>query len=160
VALERTTFARRRLLHGLAADALARRHERDSSASVSAAVVAHDFEQSGRGTEAAAWWWRAAARSRALYAHEQAYPDLARALALGYSPADVWAVTGDVLVALGRYTEAIGAYEVPLVWRPTRPSLPVLNTTSRKLLDCSRQSTPEANPELRSGRWSSGDHRA
>ena len=57
------------------------------------------------------WWWRAAARSRALYAHEQAYSDLARALALGYSPADVWASTGDVLVALGRYTEAIGAYE-------------------------------------------------
>jgi DNA-binding SARP family transcriptional activator/tetratricopeptide (TPR) repeat protein len=111
VVFERTTFARRRLLHGRAADALARRHERDSSASGSAAVVAHHFEQSGRDAEAAAWWWRAAARSRALYAHEQAYSDLARALALGYSPADVWASTGDVLVALGRYTEAIGAYE-------------------------------------------------
>jgi DNA-binding SARP family transcriptional activator/tetratricopeptide (TPR) repeat protein len=112
VVFERTTFARRRLLHGRAADALARRHERtDSSASVSAAVVAHHFEQSGRDAEAATWWWRAAARSRALYAHEQAYSDLARALALGYSPADVWASSGDVLVALGRYTEAIGAYE-------------------------------------------------
>jgi DNA-binding SARP family transcriptional activator len=112
VVFERTTFARRRLLHGRAADALARRHERmDSAASASAAVVAHHFEQSGRDAEAAAWWWRAAARSRALYAHEQAYSDLARALALGYSPADVWASTGDVLVALGRYTEAIGAYE-------------------------------------------------
>jgi len=111
VVFERTTFARRRLLHGRAADALARRHERDSPASVSAAVVAHHFEQSGRDAEAAAWWWRAAARSRALYAHEQAYSDLARALALGYSPAEVWASTGDVLVALGRYTEAIGAYE-------------------------------------------------
>ncbi len=53
-------------------------------ATVSAAVVAHHFEQSGRDSEAAAWWWRAAARSRALYAHEQAYSDLARALALGY----------------------------------------------------------------------------
>jgi DNA-binding SARP family transcriptional activator/tetratricopeptide (TPR) repeat protein len=112
VVFERTTFARRRLLHGRAADALARRHERmDSAASVSAAVVAHHFEQSGRDAEAAAWWWRAAGRSRALYAHEQAYSDLARALALGYPPADVWASTGDVLVALGRYTEAIGAYE-------------------------------------------------
>ncbi len=111
VVFERTTFARRRLLHGRAADALSRRHERDASTSVSAAVVAHHFEQSGRDAEAAAWWWRAAARSRALYAHEQAYSDLARALALGYSPADVWASTGDVLVALGRYTEAIGAYE-------------------------------------------------
>lgn len=111
VVFERTTFARRRLLHGRAADALARRHERDSPASVSAAAVAHHFEQSGRDAEAAAWWWRAAARSRALYAHEQAYSDLARALALGYSPAHVWASTGDVLVALGRYTEAIGAYE-------------------------------------------------
>ena len=111
VVFERTTFARRRLLHGRAADALSRRHERDAASSVSAAVVAHHFEQSGRDAEAAAWWWRAAARSRALYAHEQAYSDLARALALGYPPADVWAATGDVLVALGRYTEAIGAYE-------------------------------------------------
>jgi DNA-binding SARP family transcriptional activator/tetratricopeptide (TPR) repeat protein len=111
VVFERTTFARRRLLHGRAADALSRRHERDSLASVSAGVVAHHFEQSGRDAEAATWWWRAAARSRALYAHEQAYSDLARALALGYSPADVWASSGDVLVALGRYTEAIGAYE-------------------------------------------------
>ena len=111
VVFERTTFARRRLLHGRAAEALSRRHERDSPTSVSAAVVAHHFEQSGRDAEAAAWWWRAAARSRALYAHEQAYSDLARALALGYSPAEVWASSGDVLVALGRYTEAIGAYE-------------------------------------------------
>ena len=111
VVFERTTFARRRLLHGRAADALSRRHERDSATSVSAAVVAHHFEQSGRDAEAAAWWWRAAARSRALYAHEQAHSDLSRALALGYSPADVWASNGDVLVALGRYTEAIGAYE-------------------------------------------------
>lgn len=111
VVFERTTFARRRLLHGRAADALSRRHERDPSTSVSAAAVAHHFEQSGRDAEAAAWWWRAAARSRALYAHAQAYSDLARALALGYSPADVWASTGDVLVALGRYTEATGAYE-------------------------------------------------
>ena len=111
VVFERTTFARRRLLHGRAADALSRRYERESASGVSAAVVAHHFEHSGRDADAAAWWWRAAARSRALYAHEQAYSDLARALALGYSPADVWASTGDVLVALGRYTEAIGAYE-------------------------------------------------
>jgi DNA-binding SARP family transcriptional activator/tetratricopeptide (TPR) repeat protein/type II secretory pathway predicted ATPase ExeA len=115
VVYERTTFARRRLLHGRAADALARRHDRtpsaDSSATVSPAAVAHHFEQSGRETEAATWWWQAAARSRGLYAHEQAYADLSRALALGYSPADVWTSTGDVLVALGRYSEALGAYE-------------------------------------------------
>ncbi len=109
VVYERTTFARRRLLHGRAADALARRHDRSQSASP--AVVAHHFEQSGREAEAAAWWWQAAARSRALYAHEQAYSDLSRALALGYSPAEVWTSTGDVLVALGRYSEALGAYE-------------------------------------------------
>ena len=115
VVYERTTFARRRLLHGRAADALARRHERtpsvDSAAAVSPGVVAHHFEQSGRETEAATWWWRAAARSRGLYAHEQAYADLSRALALGYSPADVWTSIGDVLVALGRYSEALSAYE-------------------------------------------------
>jgi DNA-binding SARP family transcriptional activator/tetratricopeptide (TPR) repeat protein len=120
VVSERTTFARRRLLHGRAADALARQYDRLSladssatpaSATVTPAVVAHHFEQAGRDAEAAPWWWRAAARSRALYAHEQAYSDLSRALALGYSAFDVWSSTGDVLVALGRYTEALGAYE-------------------------------------------------
>jgi DNA-binding SARP family transcriptional activator/tetratricopeptide (TPR) repeat protein len=115
VVYERTTFARRRLLHGRAADALARRHDRtqaaESSVAIPPAVVAHHFEQSGRESEAAEWWWRAATRSRGLYAHDQAYSDLSRALALGYSPADVWMSTGDVLVALGRYSEALGAYE-------------------------------------------------
>jgi DNA-binding SARP family transcriptional activator/tetratricopeptide (TPR) repeat protein/type II secretory pathway predicted ATPase ExeA len=115
VVYERTTFARRRLLHGRAADALARRHDRaqaaESSAALPPAVVAHHLEQSGRESEAAAWWWRAATASRGLYAHDQAYADLSRALALGYSPADVWTATGDVLVALGRYSEALGAYE-------------------------------------------------
>ena len=120
VVSERTTFARRRLLHGRAADALARLHDRvplaDSSvnaasAAVTPAVVAHHLEQAGRDAEAAPWWWRAAARSRALYAHDQAYSDLSRALALGYSAFDVWSSTGEVLVALGRYSEALGAYE-------------------------------------------------
>lgn len=120
VVSERTTFARRRLLHGRAADALARLHDRvplaDSpanagSTAVTPAVVAHHFEQAGRDADAAPWWWRAAARSRALYAHDQAYSDLSRALALGYSAFDVWSSTGDVLVALGRYSEALGAYE-------------------------------------------------
>jgi DNA-binding SARP family transcriptional activator/tetratricopeptide (TPR) repeat protein len=120
VVSERTTFARRRLLHGRAADALARLHDRVSladssaaaaSAAVSPAVVAHHFEQAGRDAEAAPWWWRAAARSRALYAHDQAYSDLSRALALGYSAFDVWSSTGEVLVALGRYSEALAAYE-------------------------------------------------
>lgn len=119
VVSERTTFARRRLLHGRAAEALARLHDRipltESSANtavtVTPGVVAHHFEQAGRDADAAPWWWQAAARSRLLYAHDQAYSDLSRALAMGYSAFDVWSSTGDVLVALGRYTEALGAYE-------------------------------------------------
>jgi DNA-binding SARP family transcriptional activator/tetratricopeptide (TPR) repeat protein len=111
VVSERTTFARSRLLHGRAAETLARRHERQQDIESSAAVVAHHFERAGRDAEAAQWWWRAAMRSRALFAHEQAHADLSRALALGYPPAEVWAATGDALVALGRYVAAISAYE-------------------------------------------------
>jgi DNA-binding SARP family transcriptional activator/tetratricopeptide (TPR) repeat protein len=110
VAYESASLARRRLLHGRAADVLAVRYERDQI-SVRAAVVAGHLQRAGREPEAASWWWRAAARARELYAHTEAYAHLRQALALGYPHLPGHIAAGDVLTVLGRYREALAAYE-------------------------------------------------
>ncbi len=114
-ALRRTTYdlatlARRRLLHGRAADALARRHERDPMSAASA-VIADHLQRAGRDGEAAGWWWLAATRARELYAHADACAHLTRALALGYPEIPGRVALGEVLIALGRYTEALAEFE-------------------------------------------------
>jgi DNA-binding SARP family transcriptional activator len=110
VAYESASLARRRLLHGRAAEALAARYERDPL-SVRAAVIAGHLQRAGREPEAAGWWWRAAARARELYAHAEAHAHLRQALALGYPHAPGSIAAGDVLTVLGRYREALAAYE-------------------------------------------------
>jgi len=110
VAYESASLARRRLLHGRAADALAARYERDPL-SVRAAVIAGHLQRAGREPEAAGWWWRAAARARELYAHAEAHAHLRQALALGYPHVPGSIAAGDVLTVLGRYREALAAYE-------------------------------------------------
>jgi DNA-binding SARP family transcriptional activator len=110
VAYESASLARRRLLHGRAAGALAARYERDPH-SVRAAVVAGHLQRAGRDAEAARWWWRAAQRSRELYAHADAYTHLRQAVALGYPQVECSVALGDVLTVLGRYREALAEYE-------------------------------------------------
>ena len=110
VVYESATLARRRLLHSRAADALARRYERDPVATGAAAVAEH-LQRAGREPEAARWWWRAAARARDLYAHAEEYAHLRNAEALGYPPAEVAVALGDVLTVLGRYREALAEFE-------------------------------------------------
>jgi tetratricopeptide (TPR) repeat protein len=110
VAYESASLARRRLLHGRAADALAARYVRDPL-SVRAAVIAGHLQRAGRDAEAARWWWRAAARARELYAHAEAYAHLRQALALGYPQVPGSIAAGDVLTVLGRYREALASYE-------------------------------------------------
>jgi DNA-binding SARP family transcriptional activator len=105
-----TTLARRRLLHGRAADALARRHERDPM-SAATAVIADHLQRAGRDGQAAGWWWLAATRARELYAHADACAHLTRALALGYPEISGRVALGEVLIALGRYTEALAEFE-------------------------------------------------
>ncbi|MDQ3610047.1 MAG: tetratricopeptide repeat protein, partial [Actinomycetota bacterium] len=100
-----TTLARRRLLHSRAADALAER--RDGSA---ATVSAH-LRLAGRDAESAEWSWRAAEQARSLYAHNQALEHLGAAAALGYPGHLVHQATGDVLTVLGRYRDALLAFE-------------------------------------------------
>jgi DNA-binding SARP family transcriptional activator/tetratricopeptide (TPR) repeat protein len=109
-AYESATLARRRLLHGRAADILTRRHERDP-AKTRAATIADHLQLAGRDAEAAQWWWRAAQVARELYAHAEAYAHLVRALALGYPQLPGRIALGEVLVVLGRYREALAEFE-------------------------------------------------
>jgi DNA-binding SARP family transcriptional activator len=109
-AYESATLARRRLLHGRAADILTRRHERDP-AKTRAATIADHLQLAGRDAEAAQWWWRAAQVARELYAHAQAHAHLVRALALGYPQLPGRIALGEVLVVLGRYREALAEFE-------------------------------------------------
>jgi tetratricopeptide (TPR) repeat protein len=109
-AYDAATLARRRLLHGRTADILTRRYERDP-ATTRAATVAGHLQRAGRDTEAAQWWWQAAAVARELYAHAEAQAHLNRALALGYPQLPARIALGEVLVVLGRYREALAEFE-------------------------------------------------
>ena len=109
-AYESATLARRRLLHGRAADVLTRRHERDP-ATTRAATVAGHLQLAGRDAEAARWWWRAAEVARELYAHDEARAHLTKALALGYPQLPGRIAMAEVLVVLGRYREALAEFE-------------------------------------------------
>ena len=114
-ALRRTVYdsaslARRRLLHGRAADVLIRRHEHDPATTLAATVAEH-LLRAGRDADAAQWWWRAASAARDLYAHAEAHAHLVRALALGYPQLPGRVALGEVLVVLGRYREALAEFE-------------------------------------------------
>jgi len=109
-AYESASLARRRLLHGRAADVLIRRYERDPAGTRAATVAGH-LQLAGRDGEAAQWWWRAGELARELYAHEQAHAHLVRALALGFAQLPGRIALGDVLVVLGRYREALAEFE-------------------------------------------------
>ena len=109
-AYESATLARRRLLHGRAADVLTRRHERDP-ATTRAATVAGHLQLAGRDAAAAQWWWRAAEVARELYAHDEARAHLTKALALGYPQLPGRIAMAEVLVVLGRYREALAEFE-------------------------------------------------
>jgi DNA-binding SARP family transcriptional activator/tetratricopeptide (TPR) repeat protein len=108
VVYETIGTARRRLLHGRAADTLARGSERDRSSAAPAAVAAH-LREAGRADEAFEWSWRAALRAQALYAHAEALLHLRTALELGHAApeGDVRGAIGASLIALGRYDEAL-----------------------------------------------------
>ena len=96
----RLSQARRRLLHGRAADALL------AQGDAPAAGVAAHLAAAGRRDAAAGWYWTAACEARDLWAHETALENLAEALALGFDPVRCHRARGDALTALGRYRAA------------------------------------------------------
>ncbi len=110
VVYEAATLARRRLLHGRAADTLAHRYDRDPAATRAAPVAEH-LQRAGRDSEAADWWWRAAGRARELYAHAEEYQHLRKAAALGYPAVPVAVALGEAATMLGRYREALAEFE-------------------------------------------------
>ena len=110
VVYESSTLARRRLLHGRAADVLVRRYERDP-VTTRAATIAEHLQRAGRDAEAAHWWWQAAGRARELYAHAESLSYLRKAVALGYPAVPGAIALGEVLTVLGRYREALAEFE-------------------------------------------------
>lgn len=108
--VQRIGLARLRLLNGRAADALMRRHA-SAGTGAPAARVARHLAMAGREPEAVQWYWEAAQQSMTLYAHREALEHLLAALALGHNPAVSHAAVGDALTSLGRYHEALVAYE-------------------------------------------------
>ena len=125
-----TSLARRRLLHSRAADALSRRSDADAGA---ASVAAH-LRKAGRDSESADWYWRAAVRARGLYAHSEALEHLRAAAALGYAGHLVHQFSGDVLTVLGRYRDALLAYEQAAATCPVEDSQS-LATLEHRLAD-------------------------
>lgn len=109
-ALGRLSLARARLLHGRVADALARRNAVDPMRAPAGAVARH-LAEAGREADAGAWFVAAAEESTRLFAHAEALEQLRAALALGFDPATVHEATGEALVRLGRYGEALVAFE-------------------------------------------------
>ena len=108
--LDRTSRARRRLLHGRAADALMERLSRRPGA-VAAASIARQLELAGRDEEAAVWHVRAAEDARRVFAHSSAAEHLEAALALGHDPAGLHLALGECYARLGRYADAVTAFE-------------------------------------------------
>jgi tetratricopeptide (TPR) repeat protein len=103
---DRIGSGRRRLLHSRAADALLRR-----PAPVAAGTVARHLHEGGRLGEAAHWYWQAAVEARALFAHVEALGHVEQARSLGHPAAAAHFVAGELLTTLGRYPEALAAYE-------------------------------------------------
>ncbi|MFZ0322554.1 MAG: BTAD domain-containing putative transcriptional regulator [Actinomycetes bacterium] len=122
VVSEHTSLARQQLLHGRAADLLMRRHAA-APAQWPAAGVARHLGAAGRSDEAAAWYWTAAAESRALYAHREELDQLRSAQAAGFSVTLVHQAVGDALTRLGRYRDAMVAYEQAAATTDDEPEL-------------------------------------
>lgn len=99
---EETSLARRRLLHGRAADAL----------TGPAAAVARHLRLAGRDEAAAREYVLAAEHARALFANAEALEHLRAAVALGHpDTAELHTAIGDLHTLRGEYRAALASYE-------------------------------------------------
>lgn len=120
VVLDATTTVRRRLLHDRAARALVRRAGGRVTPAQCGTIARH-LSAAGRTDEAAGWHWRAATEARRLHAHDEALADVRLALELGHDPVEGRLAEGELLIALGRYDDAINALELAAAGSDTAP---------------------------------------
>ena len=110
-AYEAASLARRRLIHGRVADALASdpRQRRDHRR---LAPLARHLEAAGRETEAAAAYLEAGTAARAVFANREAVESLERSRALGHPDiGGIERAIGELRLLLGDYDGAIAALE-------------------------------------------------
>ena len=122
---EETSLARRRLLHGRAADVLAAAGPAASGGTPAhplggrAAEVARHLRLAGRDAQAAAAYRRAADHARALFANADALEHLRAALAVGDpEPGSLHAAIGDLQTLQGDYGAALASYETAAALSP------------------------------------------
>ncbi len=107
-----TSLARRRLLHGRAARALAERARGRRGAEAQAAPIGRHYRLAGHDAEAAAWLALAGDHARGLYANAEALAHYQAALALGHPESSrLHQAVGDMHTLLGAYTAALASYE-------------------------------------------------
>jgi DNA-binding SARP family transcriptional activator/tetratricopeptide (TPR) repeat protein len=112
LAYQRTSLARRRLLHRRVADALRARHG-------DAALIARHLLSAGMDAQAAEAFQTAGERARALHATSEALDAYRSALALGASePAALHEAIGDLHALRGEYAAALQAYEAAAATGP------------------------------------------
>ena len=106
---EELSLARRRLLHGRTADALARRA---GASGALAGSIARHYQLAGRDAEAARFFRLAGEHARSLFANTDALAHFEAALALGDpDPASLHAAIGDLQTLMAAYDAAVQSYE-------------------------------------------------
>ena len=109
---EDTSLARRRLLHGRVADALAAGRSGRRPVEAAATLVAEHYRLAGREAEAAEHYARAGRHARDLYANAEALAHFESALALGHPSAGrLHEAIGDLQTLAGDYGAALASYE-------------------------------------------------
>ena len=109
---EKTTEARRRLLHRRVAATLVAQTRGYRSPGELAGQIANHFRLAGQDAEAVDYFERAADHARSLYANAEALAHYRSALALGSPhPAPLHTAIGDLLTLQGDYQEALTSYE-------------------------------------------------
>ena len=118
-----TSLARRRLLHGRVAEALAARNRRGGREARSslAGLIAQHYQLAGQAAEAAHYFKLAGEHTRTLYANAEALAHFRAALALGHpETAALHEAIGDLQTLSGDYGAALTSYETAAALCPPK----------------------------------------
>ncbi len=106
------SLARKRLLHGRAAQAILNRVGHTDKLPASAALVAYHFQLAGQEVRSADYYVIAGRYAQSLFANHEALDYFEQALALGYPQVDeLYQHIGDLHTINGNYPAAIHSYE-------------------------------------------------